>query len=388
MLSRRPTLSPTLVVRLVTTILAASDLHAKQRLSIAHAVIGAMFADRAGSAAFGRAMASARGVNPKHAIKQVDRLMGNEKIDPVKALRAHVRFAVGARHRVVASLDWTEYDDDGHHRIALNLVTRHGRATPLLWKTVTDAQLTRRRNDHEDELLRQFKRLLPETLREVIILADRGFGDVELYDMLRGELGFHFIIRFRGCIAIQDPESGLTARAAKCVPPNGRARLIAKAKVTRRRFEVEAVVAVKQRDMKEAWLLASSLPWKAAPIVKLYGRRFTCEENFRDEKDPRFGQGTLNVRIGEAQRRDRLLLVLAIATALLTLLGAAGEALGLDRMLRANTVARRTHSLVRQGREYLRGAIGKLRDAATKLRRAFMDLVRHQPRTEEAFGEI
>lgn len=35
--------------------------------------------------------------------------------------------------------------------------------------------------------------------------------------------------------------------------------------------------------------------------------------------------------------------------ALLTILGATGEALGYDRMLTANTVKKRTHSLLRQG---------------------------------------
>ena len=37
------------------------------------------------------------------------------------------------------------------------------------------------------------------------------------------------------------------------------------------------------------------------------------------------------------------------AVVLLTLLGAAGEALGYDRHLKSNTTKRRTHSLFRQG---------------------------------------
>jgi len=37
------------------------------------------------------------------------------------------------------------------------------------------------------------------------------------------------------------------------------------------------------------------------------------------------------------------------AVVLLTLLGAAGEALGYDRMLKTNTATRRVHSLFRQG---------------------------------------
>ena len=59
------------------------------------------------------------------------------------------------------------------------------------------------------------------------------------------------------------------------------------------------------------------------------------------------GMGSIHVSTPE--RRDRLWLLNAFAIALLTLLGAAGEALGYDRYLKSNTTARRTHSLFRQG---------------------------------------
>ena len=39
----------------------------------------------------------------------------------------------------------------------------------------------------------------------------------------------------------------------------------------------------------------------------------------------------------------------SLAQALLTVLGAASEATGLDKVLKANTVTKRTHSLFRQG---------------------------------------
>ena len=73
------------------------------------------------------------------------------------------------------------------------------------------------------------------------------------------------------------------------------------------------------------------------------------EPSFRDTKDLRFGLGLSTVRIGDPQRRDRLLLLNAVAMVLLTLLGGAGESLGMDRHLKSNTVKRRTHSLFRQG---------------------------------------
>ena len=57
------------------------------------------------------------------------------------------------------------------------------------------------------------------------------------------------------------------------------------------------------------------------------------EPSFRDSKDLRFGMGMGALRIDDPQRRDRLLLLNAFAIMLLTLLGAAGESLGMDRQL-------------------------------------------------------
>ena len=83
--------------------------------------------------------------------------------------------------------------------------------------------------------------------------------------------------------------------------------------------------------------------------MSLYGKRWGIECGLRDAKDPRFGMGMGSIHISTPERRDRLWLLHAFAIALLTLLGAAGEALGYDRYLKSNTTKRRTHSLFRQG---------------------------------------
>ena len=114
---------------------------------------------------------------------------------------------------------------------------------------------------------------------------------------------------------------------------------------------------VKAKGMKEPWCLATSHTDKAgAEIVKSYGKRLTIEETFRDQKNLRFGTGLSDTRISSPQRRDRILLVGAIAAALLTLLGAAGEAVGLDRLMKANTVKTRTYSLPNQASSTLNGS--------------------------------
>jgi len=73
------------------------------------------------------------------------------------------------------------------------------------------------------------------------------------------------------------------------------------------------------------------------------------EETFRDQKDLRFGMGLSATHIRECGRRDRLLFLSALGHALITLLGAAAESIGYDRLMKANTVKTRTHSLFRQG---------------------------------------
>ena len=96
-------------------------------------------------------------------------------------------------------------------------------------------------------------------------------------------------------------------------------------------------------------MAASDAAAPSRQIIDLYSKRWSVEPSFRDTKDLRFGIGLSSTRISDPQRRDRLLLLNAFAVVLLTLLGAAGESLGMDRHLKSNTVKTRTHSLFRQG---------------------------------------
>src|SRR5690606_6503918 len=124
---------------------------------------------------------------------------------------------------IVVTLDWTEHDHDDQTTIAVNLVTSHGRATPLIWKTVVKSGLKDNRNEHEDEVIHRLHEVLPEDTR-VTLLADRGFGDQKLYAMLAG-LGFDYVIRFREIITVTD-STGESHPASEWVPSNGRSRMI------------------------------------------------------------------------------------------------------------------------------------------------------------------
>lgn len=357
-------------------------LHDKRCRSVAYGVLGVMHADEVSVAGVGRGMARARNMSPKHCIKQLDRLLSNDGIPPEAFFKGWVPWVVGDRDGIVVAFDWTEHAHDEQSTIALYLVTRHGRATPLLWKTVESTQLKDRRNDYEDGLLVALSHMIPTDLR-VTVLADRGFGDVALYDLC-DELGYEYVIRFRGSIYVWTAD-GQRRRAADLVATNRAAIRHDNVELTQSRRRTEAVVTVHDTDMKEPWFLATSRPDRAEDVVTLYSRRFTIEETFRDTKDPHFGMGLSQTHIGRPDRRDRMLMLLAVAHALLTFLGRAGETLGLDQKLKANTVRRRTHSLFRQGREYLRGILGSyVRD----LSHAFLDLLRGHPLQTETYAWI
>ena len=118
----------------------AEDLHAKRILSLANGTLGVMTGSAVAVLLIGQALAHARGLFSKSAIKQVDRLLSNAGVVPWELFGSWVREVVGERREIVVAMDWTDFDADNQSTLALHLVTRHGRATPLLWLTVDKAQ--------------------------------------------------------------------------------------------------------------------------------------------------------------------------------------------------------------------------------------------------------
>jgi hypothetical protein len=362
------------------------DMHAARVLSLGNGVIGVLHAAVLAVHAIGQAYAKVANIQPKSGVKQIDRLLSNDGFVMAQILKSWVAFVVGVRKDIVVVLDWTDFEKDDHATLAAYLVTRHGRASPLVWRTVQKSTLEGKRNGYEYDLVEQLHSCLDKDV-EITLLADRGFGDQKLYDYL-SFLGWDFVIRFRGCIVVESA-TGEAKPAKEWVPASGRATMLRDARVTKNRARVPAVVVVHAPKMKEAWCLATSLAKKkASEIVHCYGRRFTIEETFRDQKDLHFGMGLSATHIRDALRRDRLLLLAAIAHALLTLLGAASEEAGLDRYFKGNTVKRRTHSLFRQGL-YWYDCMPTLReDWLVPLITAFDRIVREHAVFRDIFGII
>ena len=362
------------------------DLHARRVLSLANAVTGAVHAAALSIHAIGAALAAASDLNKKHAVKQVDRMLSNAGIAIEELFPVWVAFVRGARKKIRIALDWTDFEKDDQVTLAAYLITDHGRATPLVWKTYAKSTLRGNQSDYEAEFIDLLDRVIPEKA-EVTIVADRGFASVERYDHL-DFLGFKYLIRFRGDIQVTDAD-GTTQTGNQWVPPKGRVRRIEQARVTGAKATVPVVICVKKAKMKDPWCLATNhAELTSAELVNLYGRRFTIEETFRDVKDQRFGMGLRATSIRQPERRDRLLFVAALAHALLSLLGAAGERLGLDRMLKVNTSKTRQLSLYRQGLFWYQALPNMREERFAALMTAYSELIQEHAVMRWVFGVL
>jgi hypothetical protein len=304
------------------------DLHAKRVASLCDATLGVLRSASLAVCMIGQGLAAARGLNPKHATKQVDRLLSNPKINVDDILVRWVPYVIGARSSIVVALDWTDFDADNQATIMVSLITDHGRATPLVWLTVDTRTLKHNRSLYEHRVLVRLAELLPADIK-VCVVADRGFGDQKLYRVLTEELCFGYVIRFRGNIAVT-----------------------------------------------------------AKDLTGYYGRCWGIECGLRDTKDLRFGMGMGAMHVNSPERRDRLWLINAFAVVLLTLLGAAGETLGYDRMLKTNTAKHRIHSLFRQGC-MLYDLIPMMPEARLRpLMQCFSRMLQDQPIFADVFGAV
>jgi hypothetical protein len=329
--------------------MVGADAHGKTITAVQNALAALLDAGTVGLLAMASALAALQGLPLKNAQRRLEELLSNARFDPWAWAEHWVPYVIALRTEVLVALDWTDFDADGHSTICACVITEHGRATPLLWRTVPKAMLSDGgRTDEEDALLLRLRAVIPKGVR-VTLVADRGFADSKLMTLLQ-RWEWSYVIRIRKNITVTD-RHGTAKAAGQWLRPDRKAVRLEKAALTKEATPIGCFVAVRAAAMKDPWLLACSADvFSSAMAIAIYGKRFTIEETFRDHQDPRFGMGMDHVRCDAPEKRDRLMMLAALAQGLLTLLGAAGEASGVDRTL--SRKKGRVFSLLRQGKLY------------------------------------
>ena len=81
------------------------DIHVKRLQSIANAALGVITGSSLAVAVIGQSLAQARGLNTKHATKQVDRLLNNDKFVVWDYFAYWVPNVLGDRKEIVVAMD-------------------------------------------------------------------------------------------------------------------------------------------------------------------------------------------------------------------------------------------------------------------------------------------
>ena len=206
------------------------------------------------------------------------------KLGAVQFFGYWVAYMVGAGVEMVVALDWTSFARDGHETIVLSMLTGHGRATPLMWKTVQASTRMGNQRRYEDELLRALREAIPPGV-QVTVVADRRFGNGPMFQYLSEDLGFEYVIRLRGDIYVTSAK-GERRKASDWVAVNGRSRTLRGATVPDAHARpVDTVVCVHAKEVKESWcVVASADKIGTRTLIRYYGKRWGIETSFRESR--------------------------------------------------------------------------------------------------------
>jgi hypothetical protein len=259
----------------------------------------------------------------KHQIKRCWRFCSNDRVETADAMRGVVKKVLKKRGKdkpLVLALDWV---DVRQFQTLMASAVFKGRSVPIYWasclKHVYDGH--RSRNAFEESLLLVLRDMIPRD-RKVILLADRGFGRTELARFCRNH-GFDYVIRI--CPDVHVRCASYAGKLIDYPVHKGVCKLLKSVAYRQHRGVTQNVVVRWVRGLPakrdEPWFLMSSLGAGPARISRLYGRRMTIEQLFRDNKSKRNGWSLRDTKITKADRLDRLLLILAIAYLLLCGIG-------------------------------------------------------------------
>lgn len=292
-----------------------SYLRLSQAKTLSQLVAAAMTITRASLSEIGRALSYQNHIATKHCIKRIDRFIGNQRVEPIEAMRGIVEWLSRPRKRLLVSIDWV----DIRHFHCLVLAARlRGRAIPLLWAVYKYEDFYRSQNNLEYGLLRVFSTMLPKTT-EAVILADRGFGRAEMARECQ-KLNLGYIIRIEPKVHVK--AHGFTGKLSDLPIAPGQ-HLVLHNVLYRKLKPVKQHVAILWRAGEDKpWYLMTNLEkLRAKQLSVVFGRRMTIEEYFRDAKSKRNGFALRLTLIKDSQRLSRLLLILALAYILLATIG-------------------------------------------------------------------
>ena len=209
---------------------------------------------------------------------------------------------------MLVAVDWTEWHSD--LRMLVAAVVSGRRAIPLFAQAFDKVVRRRSQNARENT----FVRVLTEALREAgvtaTLLCDRGFRRASWLSLLQ-QLHVGFVVRLMDDVTVEFGDHRMSLRDVLLEPGGvldlGLVRLRSDGAV------VVRVIGYWAPGAREPWWLATSESGAARHVLKLYDRRMTVEEQFRDWKGCRFGVRLVWTQFKDPDALSRFVMLLAVA---------------------------------------------------------------------------
>jgi hypothetical protein len=334
---------------IIKTIAPTSQTHLEQYISEmlpwAHghqykglaAVVFAIIAKQTGNQA---ELARTQG-NQEAGLKRFSRLIHNPRLAP-KVLAHWVCLyhlqRLPRTGKVRVAIDWTSEDDQ--HLLVISLIIGR-RALPVFWRAYDQSVLKGRKERYEHAIIKRFFKLLFQYVerKRVRLTADRGFADVDLFDLL-DSLGVRFIIRVKGDTMVCIDDEWIKLKTLSFYGNSHHRELgrIEYCKSKPHRLNVTMSRALNKKGKWETWFLVSNLQFKARKTAEEYAHRFGCEEGFKDTK---WWAGFKEAKVKDIQAWSRLFGFFVITGSVLVNLG---TKLLLGNASRAKALLRRVAS--------------------------------------------
>lgn len=345
---------------------ALPAVHARRRQALTEAVDAVAQGSRVAITALGRSLPGP--IRIKHRVKRMDRLVGNRLLYAQRDwfYRVIIERMLAGSARPLILIDWSDFSADRQQQLLRASVPVGGRAVTLYEELHPYEQLANRAVQHR--FLDRLAALVPAHCLPIVI-ADAGFR-VPFFRYVE-HLGWHWLGRIRNRDYVQwdgAPHEWVGAKSLYAIatpraqdlglaywvryrPLEGRLVLIRQARQGRKDRSLQGPVRRSRLSRqhaeraREPWLLIASPSLQddsARQIVRMYRTRMQIEENFRDTKSVAYGLGIANERHTSFERATNLLLIAALATFALWVIGCLAKTHRWDRMVRVNSTGRTT----------------------------------------------
>jgi hypothetical protein len=238
-----------------------------------------------------------------------NRLLENGNVNVEEIYRPIITNALKtlAGTAITAALD-TSMLFDTYCMMKIVLLYR-GRGVTIAWEVIEHGSAT--------VSLKQLLTVLDEAklilrkagIKEVTLLADRGFADTNLMQYLKA-LGWNYIIRIKASFGIYSPAGDLLCKTGEVALAVNQSKHYHNVYLTQNHFAVVHVGLARVKGAKEPWFIVSNLPTTNLSFT-VYGMRFDIEQVFKDDKSGGFNLESSGLRV--ADKLNRLMLVLCLA---------------------------------------------------------------------------